>query len=50
MGKDYGWCVTVGVLDLTVIAWGGAQIHGLSALALRGIRRLRTLEQNQVST
>ena len=43
MGKEYGSCVTVGVRELTVIACS-------DALALRAHRRLRTLEQNQVST
>jgi hypothetical protein len=43
MGKDYGSRVTVGVLELTVIACS-------NALALRRNPRLRTLEPNQVST
>ena len=43
MGKDYGPSVTVGVLELTVIARA-------NALALRRNPRLRTLERNQVST
>jgi hypothetical protein len=43
MGKDYGSPVTVGVLELTVIA------HS-NVLALRRNPRLRTLGLNQVST